>query len=313
MNITRAGVLYYSVTTGTRGVQVAEVDFETGKTLVPPTAIAESDLYSHVQPDWSPDGKSLAFKTIDRRDQQTLSILSLDTGEIREIRPTLGIFNRLRWSPDGSFTVQSVGGTKRQGLYRVDPKTGEATPILVRPLEEGGASQASWMPDGRRLVYRRLANGAGSVHLLDVPAGTEREIVAAANLLGLSLSPDGKQITFVDRSSTESTLYVMPVEGGNRQALHKTNSPTLLVNYVDWTPDGKRIVFATNNADDNGPALWTISPSGGQPTRLELRIGNVAGALSPRIHPDGRRIAFGEGNRSTEIWALENFLPAAAK
>ncbi len=32
--------------------------------------------------------------------------------------------------------------------------------------------------------------------------------------------------------------------------------------------------------------------------------------MNPRIHPDGRRITFTDGDeRSVEIWALENFLP----
>ena len=50
--------------------------------------------------------------------------------------------------------------------------------------------------------------------------------------------------------------------------------------------------------------LWRIPAEGGQPEKLGLE-----GALSVRVHPDGRQIAFVRSERRAEIWKMENFLP----
>jgi Tol biopolymer transport system component len=53
--------------------------------------------------------------------------------------------------------------------------------------------------------------------------------------------------------------------------------------------------------------LWSISVQGGEPRKLELTAENMRD-LS--VHPDGRHIAFTAGRDRSEVWVMENFLPA---
>jgi tricorn protease-like protein len=66
--------------------------------------------------------------------------------------------------------------------------------------------------------------------------------------------------------------------------------------------DGKRILFIKKSD------LWAIAAEGGEPHKLNLAMKGLA---QLRLHPDGRQVAFQAGGSSGEVWAMENFLPAA--
>jgi hypothetical protein len=53
--------------------------------------------------------------------------------------------------------------------------------------------------------------------------------------------------------------------------------------------------------------LWHIPAGGGvaQPTNLAVRAPWVGMAFSP----DGRRLVYEAGRRSSEIWVMKNYLP----
>ena len=164
--------------------------------------------------------------------------------------------------------------------------------------------------DGKLLFYRRQDSTGGAVFERTLASGSERELVRRKDLAGLSLSPDGRQFTFIefDRAAKTAVLHAMPLDGGQPRELFRAADPVFLQNFVEWTPDGRRVVFATS---EKGEWKHWIAPSGGgTPIRLELQAGPGAGAM--RIHPDGRQVAFHTGTRKWEVWTLENFLPPAA-
>jgi hypothetical protein len=77
---------------------------------------------------------------------------------------------------------------------------------------------------------------------------------------------------------------------------------------LSWTPDGTNLILGkTDNLPDKNTENWIIPVKGGEPGKFELPV--KANHVS--LHSDGRRIAFtgGELGGSSEIWALENFLP----
>ena len=79
---------------------------------------------------------------------------------------------------------------------------------------------------------------------------------------------------------------------------------------IDWTPDGRYVIFGKGYNSIQKPMveLWRISADGGEPQRLGIAMDQIAGL---RVHPDGRRIAFTAGQTKSEVWVMENFLPAA--
>ena len=52
--------------------------------------------------------------------------------------------------------------------------------------------------------------------------------------------------------------------------------------------------------------MYQVSVEGGGPQKIGLSILNL-NRLS--IHPEGRRVAFGSGKNSAEMWVMENIIP----
>ena len=76
-----------------------------------------------------------------------------------------------------------------------------------------------------------------------------------------------------------------------------------------WAPDGQNVLFVKQpSPGDSKTELWLVSVRGGEPRRLDLTAKNMRELC---IHPDGRHIAFTSGGDKSEVWVMENFLPAA--
>ena len=174
IGLTGDGSYYYSQSDWVSDVYVATLDPATG-TLEPP-----QKLVSHVgpdtSPDWSPDGRYLAyaFDAGSEFDSRVLGIRSIRTGEERRLQLTMPRVHafQLHWSPDGrSLLAQgrlsppTLPGV--QAFYRIDAQTGEITPIVIRSLElpsnnpevtQGGMEWPVWSSDGKAIFYRRWDN-----------------------------------------------------------------------------------------------------------------------------------------------------------
>jgi hypothetical protein len=58
-----------------------------------------------------------------------------------------------------------------------------------------------------------------------------------------------------------------------------------------------------------GSDIWRVPAQGGTPLKLDLSVPKMA---SFALHSDNRRFAFSVDEvTKSELWALENFLPAA--
>ena len=321
--MTASGALIYGVETSTTNVYVAEIDFQTGKVLSAPRQAVDSSLFANTDPDWSSDGKRLVYVSQGPKNLRTLSILSMDTNQVREIQANVLYPQFPRWAPDGSLRVLGSDLKGREGLYRVDPQSGDVSPIVISENER--IEFPNWTPDGKRLVYRRtkLAGGepVGIIpvvgknvqHALvarDLASGRETELVPQSGLVRPALGPDGRDVAYVERGSR---LNVVSIEGGPARTLVEVTAPVKIVNGTGWTPDG-RIIFALQEGA-NQPSYWVIPAAGGARTQIELprglNLGRPLGQNGLRVHPDGRHVAYSAGEGSEEVWKLENFLPPA--
>jgi Tol biopolymer transport system component len=251
---------------------------------------------------------------------RVIVIRSVETGEERELSPGLNQPRlRPRWSPDGSFLLVGATDAKgRQGLYRVDPQTGEAEPL--GQSERGDYSQVSVLsPDGTTLFIKQRVEGPKTYYRLlrrNLETGRETELYPADPTTNfgnsLALSPDGRQLAFAlfDWPARSVVLQVVPVGSGVPRELLRLREPEAIPwnHALAWSPDGKELLFVkcNSNCENQKRELWGIPAQGGEPRRLELAMEGLAGL---RFHPDGKRIAFTAGSYSGEVWVLENFLP----
>ena len=172
----------------------------------------------------------------------------------------------IAWS-DGSSYVHAVenpaGGTD---LFRVDPVTGESTP-LVRANQLLGSDDKPVAAEGVTLsADRRLAlvfhstervwrsNTRGSYSVVDLQTGrTWRTASRPGGQMFAKLSPDGTRVAFV----RDNDLWVTELASGNETRLTTDGSATIINGTSDWvyeeelglrdafrwSPDGTRIAY----------------------------------------------------------------------
>jgi TolB protein len=120
------------------------------------TAVAESE------PDWSPDGRSIAFVRAARDGSAHVYVMRPGGGGVRRV--TSGSMEDLSptWSPD-SRQLAFVRDDELLGIARVfvtSARGGRARPLvdeLELDPEATFESSPSWSPDGKRIVFVRSA------------------------------------------------------------------------------------------------------------------------------------------------------------
>ena len=326
LGFTQKGSFYYGLETGMTDVYVAALELATGKLLAPPRRATQAFVGANTSPDWSPDGKYLAYVSQRGRapfglGSHIIAIRSVETGQERELSPKVNPrpnYGTLRWSPDGrSLLVLGRDKKGRQGLYQLDADTGAVTPVVQ--VEPGDyVHQAVWSRDGRAIFYTRHDSSTKSSLILvhDLATGREKELYRAVipGLIGggLAVSPNGKQLAFItgDQATRSQALKVMPAAGGETRDLLRAQEPEVIAwqGGLAWTPDGREVLFGMHSTslEEQTVELWRISAEGGEPEKLELAMENLRGL---RFHPDGQRIVFTAGQRKAEVWVMENFLP----
>jgi Tol biopolymer transport system component len=320
MGFTRAGAFYYGVRTPTRDVYIAEFDTARGTLAVPPQPVSRRWFGVSGNPDWSPDGRFLAYlrnPTQNNSFPSSIVIRSTGTGEERDLRAVgmTSLGYALRWTQDGkAVVVSALDPGKGWSLVRVDVQTGQATPVMPRSL--GAFPRFDLSPDGKTIFYKKTpeAPAGQQAQLLarDLQSGREIEIIRKPGLMYVSVSPDGQRVVIGAEENGATVLSVLPAAGGEARELVTNHVEGTNYRVCSWTPDGRYVIFATNpkgSAPIENVQMWRVAAEGGEPQRLDV------GVDSPyylRVHPDGRHVAVGTWSVATEIYVMENFLPKPA-
>jgi Tol biopolymer transport system component len=313
MGFTRDGSFYYHIGGGfIRDVYFAKLDPETGETLIPPKKAIKSFEGHNLSPDYSPDGKSLAY--IRRiQDGDVLCIRSLETGEEREFHPKLKLkqIELPRWSPDGSsILVTGRDLNNIWGMHQIDALTGDGTTIV----QNGGGGD--WSPDGKDIFYARPnPDNSSQIMVREKESGAEKELylVSDKGHLYLFCSPDRNWLVFIIWE--RGVLRVIPANGGEPRELYRLDKGERFGRSIAWTPDGKYIYFVKSLVGNSVRleqikcSLWRIPVEGGEPEKLDIGM-NMIEHLS--VHPDGQHIAFYTiTSQVAAVWVMENFLPGS--
>jgi tricorn protease len=166
------------------------------------------------------------------------------------------------------------------------------------------AANALWgQVDGRMLRYPDVSEShicfvyAGDIWVVDKSGGLAHHLSSPKGEESFPrFSPDGSQIAFSGNYDGNSDIYVVPTMGGSLERVTHHGMPDRM---LDWTPDGKKILYASPMASGRQrfQRFFLTSASGGLPERLPLPYGEF-GSLSP----DGKALAFTPISRDFRTW-----------
>ena len=234
---------------------------------------------SGYNPDYSPDGRRLAFE---RRFGGVMpdAIMTMGSGgSTAAVVPTtcradpcLGDSSPA-WSPDASRLVFErafgpiVDDAAAGGVELVTSGAdGSGEQVILQSLPIGKEPHdAQWSPDGTRI---------------------------AVNLLNITAKP-----------RNGSAIYVLDADGWG---LRRITPLRLNAGSPDWSPDGKRIVFNSSYEGQAAVEIYTVRPDGSGLKRVRDEPEDGF-SFEPVWSPDGKRIAFAHATRTTppHIWTMK--------
>jgi Tol biopolymer transport system component len=318
LGLARNGAFYYGQNFGGPSIFTATFDLEHGTVTAKPL---DGEKYSITDQffigDWSPGGDALAYKAVTANRTSEIRIVSLKSGQIRVLQPKLGFLSRFGWSADGRSFISASRKERSDagiGIYRIDAESGDIETI-VEPGDGMLPGAAKPSRDGHGVYYGKGWNG---IIYRDLKSGSEREILAPENSIfskrigvKFDVSPDGLQLAVYGKeASTEATiLRLISIADGASRELSRV-SDKAGTGWMSFTPDGRFVLFNRYGTDDKR-GLWSVSTGGGEPRKLKLSgLDAKTGVQQFVIHPDGKQMAItSPGNRRSEIWMMENFLP----
>ena len=244
------------------------------------------------------DGARLYFSHVEVGDP-VLAVALAANGEVSHFHlpseiaaPLIGSL-----SPDGSKLIlhSHLQAEPEQPLWIVPTLGGNA-----RRVPNVLAHDATWMPDGRRLL---IASG-NDLTILGADGSDPRRLVTTPGVaFWLRWSPDGKRLRFTlnnpKRQTTE--LWEVAADGGNLHALLPGWSQPASECCGSWTSDGRDFVFQSGH--DGHADIWT-RPERSWPLRDPEPRQITNGPLdyeAPSTAPEGRRVYFIGVNQQIEL------------
>jgi eukaryotic-like serine/threonine-protein kinase len=207
-------------------------------------------------PVWSPDGKWLAYRTINK-DGNALARRPAGGGpeEILLAAQDVSVLPD-DWSPDGKYLLYEKGASGTHAELWVSPLFGERKPFQVVPSGAFQSRFARFSPDGRWLVYQSDESGRLEIYVVPFHSSGGKWQVSAAGGFASHWRSDGKELFYL---SLNRTLMSVPVAMqrdelrlGTPQPLFRTNST---VNY-DVLPGGQK--FLMDIVGDQDSKLITL-------------------------------------------------------
>lgn len=173
---------------------------------------------------------------------------------------------------------------------------GENAKTVVRSREP--VMSPSWSPDSEHLAYVIFENGGTAIYVRNIYTGAAQRVSARQGVNGSpAWSPDGSKLALtLSDARGNLDVHVLTLSNGDLKRI--TRSRAIDTEAV-WSADGSTLYF--NSDRSNGPQIYQVSSSGGQPTRLTFEGKYNA---RPRLSPDGKSLAVVHNDRGNYKIAL---------
>ena len=225
------------------------------------------------------------------------------------------------WSADGQSIYYVSECCAPSNERRCPPNivvrdaAGKNPPRPITFHSDEGVRRARISGNGQWIVYECgpdlwvVSTGSGQSRKLaievhaDDKTNTERTTTYTRNASEFALSPDEKHIAFV----VHGQLFLVPTSGGKAKRL--TQSPGF-DHHIAWAPDGKRIVFASDRAQNGYEDLYMLESDDPDHSKLadaaKFKVARLTD--TPEVEsgvsfsPDGKRVGF---LRSGRLWTMK--------
>jgi len=268
------------------------------------------DLQGHAEPqkltqardgfDFLPDGRIVYAS--DAAGSEDIWIMDADGGNQRQLTTDVSLDAYPISSPDAQFVYYSSNRNGKNQIWRVD--VGGGSERLLSENEGGFARFVS--PDGQWVYFENAMNRM----VWRVPSSGGHEELVFPEKLGYyhAFSPDGSQIAYLnkDKQTNKYSLSVRPLDpnvNGTIWSYDTANHEAPY--YLNWSPDGRFLSYATSH-DDRNEVLWIQDVSNGTAEDVRKIAGTSINDF--RLSPNGKQYGIISG-----LWKHDGVLITGLK
>lgn len=221
---------------------------------------------SQGSPAWAPGGKTLAFDIGCGSNIAAVYVVApYGNKRVNRAIPKGVDGCAPTWAPDGRMLAFEGlrGGRQDIWVSRGDGSSGH------RLTDDAAVdSHPSWSPDGKRIVFSSDRGDNTDLYVMNADGSNVRVLYAGPNDdIDPAWSPDGRSLVFASGSSQgcaiedEECSYHLYVVGADGSGLRQLTSGGGTDVDPAWSPDGTRVVFASDRDGDFD--VFAIDADGG--------------------------------------------------
>ncbi len=306
--------LFYGLRAGRSEVFVFPFDPGSGAVGDDTAALASRFSGGNRGPEWSPDGRFLAY--LSRvgtenygQEHRVVTIREVATGREAVHSPRLAFIERLRWSPHGqSLLLSGSDAQGRSGLFVLDLDSGEAQRAVVARGGGFRGLEGDWSADGQRIYVARPAGSERfEIRSYDPESGQDDPVYqpppGRAVIRHVRRAAGSDTLAFVlgvGADGGDLSLQVLDVQTGQARTVLRSRFGS--ISGIEWLPGGDSILVAAEAPQAS--SLWLAPSSGASDPRLLETPWKRPGPV--RVSPDGQWVSFSHEEPKAEVWALDD-------
>ena len=247
-----------------------------------------------------PEERARALAQIMQANARQLTLFDREGKEVVAVA-TRDLYAQPVFSPDATrlAVIKNDPEKESNDLWVVDIATGKQTRIS-HSGERETAQAPAWSPDGRRVAYVGLRQGAfGLYQNLSNGEGTEELLYRSnAPLVVNDWSMDGRYITYYSTDLSGGAIFALPLAGtGERKPIEIFRSKSQLTG-PRLSPDGKFVSYVSNETGRTELYVRPFNPAAAPATTAEVWKLSEEGAQGMAFwRRDGKEISFLAPNR----------------
>jgi Tol biopolymer transport system component/DNA-binding winged helix-turn-helix (wHTH) protein len=268
-----------------------------GKVPSLPRPFVKSATYNN-GPQFSPDGKKVAFASALSGDIEVWTCDAEDCSEPQQLTFQKGLSGMPRWSPDGKRIVFDSRPDRHTQIFMVNAEGGSPVALTDGKAED---KVPSWSSDGRFVYFSSNRSGPSQIWKVAVGGGRPSQVTKHGGFAAFE-SSDGKFLYYAKED--EPGIWRNPTSGGDEVRI----VPELSTEYWgDWALSDRGIYYV--HATNTRPAIEFFDFASHK-VSIVAQVNGLPPGGDPgfAVSPDGKRIIFSQVDASAvDLMLVENF------
>jgi TolB protein len=225
-------------------------------------------------PRFSPTGPEITYMAYGQGDPRVY-LLNIVSGEREIVGNFPGMSFSPRFSPNGRGVIMSLQEGSNANIFVMDLAS-KATTRLTNT--EAIDTAPCYSPDGTQICFESDRGGQQQIYVMPAAGGQAQRISFGDGIYSTPVwSPRGDYIAFTKQAGGKFAIGVMKPDGSGERILTSgfhNEGPT-------FAPNGRVIMFFSDQMGGPGPSLFTVDTYGHDP----LRVPTPAFASDPAWSP----------------------------